>query len=106
MRRLDKPIIAVAVYECDKAFGGPEEGGWWYDTGVLCIGKQFPLPVFVRGEKEARTKAEYMKKHIEFRKLNEGRYEPGSVLCEGYYEVRTFEGELPKYFPETKPRYE
>jgi hypothetical protein len=21
------------VYVCDQAYGGPEEGGWWYDTG-------------------------------------------------------------------------
>ena len=25
----------VALYEVDRAFGGPEEGGWWYDTGEL-----------------------------------------------------------------------
>lgn len=25
----------VAFYEIDRAYGGPEEGGWWYDTGVL-----------------------------------------------------------------------
>jgi hypothetical protein len=27
--------FTVAFYEIDKAFGGNEEGGWWYDTGVL-----------------------------------------------------------------------
>ena len=21
------------VYLIDRAYGGPEEGGWWYDTG-------------------------------------------------------------------------
>lgn len=25
----------VALYELDRAYGGPEEGGWWYDTGDL-----------------------------------------------------------------------
>ena len=24
----------VNVYHVDQAKGGPEEGGWWYDTGV------------------------------------------------------------------------
>lgn len=24
-----------AVWELDRAYGGPEEGGWWYDTRVL-----------------------------------------------------------------------
>jgi hypothetical protein len=30
----------VAVWEIDRAFGGQEEGGWWYDTGDLkqCVG--------------------------------------------------------------------
>jgi hypothetical protein len=31
----------VTVYEYDRAYGGPEEGGWWFDTGepilhVMC----------------------------------------------------------------------
>lgn len=25
----------VAVYEVDRAYGGAEEGGWWYDCGEL-----------------------------------------------------------------------
>lgn len=26
-------IYYVNVYEADRAYGGPEEGGWWYDIG-------------------------------------------------------------------------
>lgn len=26
---------SVGVYETDRSYGGPEEGGWWYDTGSL-----------------------------------------------------------------------
>ena len=25
----------VAFYAVDRAYGGPEEGGWWFDTGEL-----------------------------------------------------------------------
>lgn len=25
----------IAAYEVDRAFGGHEEGGWWFDTGQL-----------------------------------------------------------------------
>ena len=32
-----KPTYVVAVYLCDRAFGGHEEGGWWYQTGILAI---------------------------------------------------------------------
>lgn len=25
----------VNVYELNREYGGPEEGGWWYDTGTV-----------------------------------------------------------------------
>jgi len=31
----------VAVYICDRAYGGPEEGGWWYDCGVPSEGQYY-----------------------------------------------------------------
>lgn len=27
--------FAVAFYEIGLAYGGPEEGGWWYETGEI-----------------------------------------------------------------------
>ena len=27
--------VSVAMYEVGRAYGGPEEGGWWYDVGNL-----------------------------------------------------------------------
>jgi hypothetical protein len=32
----------VNVYEVDRAYGGPEEGGWYYDTGRLVLSRQVP----------------------------------------------------------------
>lgn len=30
----EKPTYwSVAIYETDRSYGGPEEGGWWYTTG-------------------------------------------------------------------------
>lgn len=26
---------SVGVYETGRSYGGPEEGGWWYDTGSM-----------------------------------------------------------------------
>lgn len=34
---LYKARYVVAVYECDREMGGPEEGGWSYETGSLVI---------------------------------------------------------------------
>jgi hypothetical protein len=28
-------MVSVAVYRCDRAFGGPEEGGWYFDAGAV-----------------------------------------------------------------------
>ena len=27
--------FTIAFYEIDRAYGGSEEGGWWFDTGRL-----------------------------------------------------------------------
>ncbi len=32
--------VTVAVYECDRAYGGPEEGGWYYDCGDIIPGTE------------------------------------------------------------------
>ena len=31
----DATFWSVALYETDRRYGGPEEGGWYYDTGSL-----------------------------------------------------------------------
>lgn len=28
-------IVYVGVFSVEQSYGGPEEGGWWYDDGVL-----------------------------------------------------------------------
>ena len=36
----------VAFYEVEQAYGGPEEGGWWYETGGMVA----LIPVHTYGE--------------------------------------------------------
>lgn len=31
---LPSPIVFVNAYLVDRLYGGPEEGGWWYDSGA------------------------------------------------------------------------
>ena len=33
------------IYEVGKAYGGPEEGGWWYSTGEFIFGVKLPSEV-------------------------------------------------------------
>ena len=35
-----KPVY-VSVYETSRAYGGPEEGGWWYTDNTLVESKKF-----------------------------------------------------------------
>ena len=37
----DRIIWYVNIYETNRAYGGPEEGGWYYDTGDLLKTKEF-----------------------------------------------------------------
>lgn len=52
----------VNVYSIDRAYGGPEEGGWWYDTGdvvhtVRCEGSDEDI-VWKRAEQIRRELAD------------------------------------------------
>ena len=38
--RVNKPIY-VSMYEVSRNYGGPEEGGWWYDAYELKSSKKF-----------------------------------------------------------------
>jgi hypothetical protein len=35
-REIEPEFISVAAYTTDRCYGGPEEGGWWYDEGYRC----------------------------------------------------------------------
>lgn len=96
---------AVAVYECNRAYGGPEEGGWYFDCGELETSIP-PIIVSPPTEEAIRQAIATQEDYIRGMNLNEGRYEPNSVLCNGYYEVVTFDGCLPKAFPKNRPHYE
>lgn len=36
-------LTFVNVYEVDRIYGGPEEGGWYYDAGQLITSRQVPV---------------------------------------------------------------
>ena len=87
----------VNVYLQDRAYGGSEEGGWWYDigevkTGILCYGNS-----------EAEEIRNQMKEVCEM--WNEDRYPISSVLSDGQYYVY-IEEEPPKDWPDSFPHYE
>jgi hypothetical protein len=85
----------VNVYIERLAYGGSEEGGWWYTCGEPVESVQ----VFSDEEKTARV-AEMEEKYS-----NEGRRPISSVLSNGEYSVRV-EDHFAETFPRHRPRYE
>jgi len=102
-------IFWVAVYDTDRAFGGREEGGWWFDYGTLVSdGKLYAeiglLPSVHTHLSDARKAQTAMR--LALAPLNEGNPEIGSVLCRGVYAAEIHENELPPFYPAERPQYE
>jgi hypothetical protein len=85
---------SVAVYTAERAYGGPEEGGWWYDCGGLVDpGK---IKVFDNYQEAYDYSQELWKWCLE-----ENKHNKDERLI-----VRDFTEEMPdNYFPETRPYY-
>ncbi len=94
----------VGIYMVDRAPGGPEEGGWFYDVGERYTAFD---PIVCRGNAQCRTAHALAEKYIEDHRMNVGRHDPSSVLCEGWYASWAFDGSVaPEHFPATIPHYE
>ena len=93
----------VGIYDVDRAYGGPEEGGWWYDTGTL----ERDLKVSFTNSALAHVYRRRVQKKLNRTKYNNrGPYSDlGSVLGDGRYQALVFEQELPKVFPIETPYY-
>lgn len=86
----------VVLWFNTRDYGGPEEGGWFYDTGepqkVYAVGPDEDLDAKLG---EVREMAD---------KRNVGRRSLGSVLSTGRYSV-SWENEYPASYPSEVPYY-
>jgi hypothetical protein len=90
----------VAFYEIDRKYGGPEEGGWWYDTGDL-------VRVFHVCKNKSEAYAKAGRANDLLRVLQWNHPSVSSVLYNGgRYEAQVFEDMAPERFPERTPYYE
>lgn len=84
---------SVAVYSVGRQYGGPEEGGWWYDAGSL------ERPGLVRGFEDYDEAEAYLKKLWD-ETPDEDKRGDSRVVVRGYTE------RLPEYhWPRVRPRY-
>lgn len=90
----------VAFYEVDRAYGGSEEGGWWYDTGELVR-----LLALFHSENAAIRAAARANRLLDL--VQRGQPREVSVLyAGGRFRACVFEGQAPAHFPQVRPRYE
>ncbi len=93
----DANYVTVAVYEVTRAYGGPEEGGWWYYEGRLVPGTQRSFLV------EDAPQADVY--HLTL--LHRYREDESWMRYQDVrYHVRVWaEQEAPAKFPSVRPRY-
>jgi hypothetical protein len=84
----------VNVYELDRHYGGPEEGGWWYDSGDPVAAIPF------------RTREEADNEAVELRPSWEDKGERYSMAPQSTDYRVVVEDHFPVAWPEHKPHYE
>ena len=99
--------ISVAIYEIDRAYGGPEEGGWYFDTGVPSEEYAVNTRFFPEeATKDIQAYREVLDALVDKVNEEENRRSPSSVLSNGdYLSVEVHEG-FPTAYPTHKPHYE
>ena len=87
----------VNAYLVDRMYGGPEEGGWWFDAGVPVESIKCTPEEVRRVEVDRKARC---------REWNKSRNsDTGSVLSEGRYEV-CLQDDFARFWPESRPFYE
>lgn len=111
--------VYVNAYLTNRAYGGPEEGGWWYDTGDLLATKPLTLTHPFSGDRYsdfithhdlniddahavALIEIELWKEHEH---LHDEKHDVGSVICDGRLELSLDTGPGQSY-PRERPHYE
>jgi len=103
-------LFWVAIYLVQLEWGGPEEGGWWFEEASLVTAPDIyadlgAMPACRLSEAEAEIVAIEMRPGLAA--LNEGRPALSSTLSRGLYDVRIVRANtLPPCIPDCPPRYE
>lgn len=94
----EQRIRFANAYEVTLGYGGPEEGGWWYDVGTPLASIPVETP---EDEQQARETIERV-----FRPQFVGNRGKASVAPFSSDLVVLIEDEMAKAYPDSKPYYE
>lgn len=90
----------LSFYEIDLGYGGPEEGGWYFETGNLI--RSFKI---LSNKDEASKLCRRANSLLE--KLQKNKREVSSVLYSGErHAVLIHKNKAPDYYPQIKPIYD
>jgi len=99
-QRKELKKLNVALYDCNQAYGGPEEGGWWFNTGEF---------LSIEGTYFNRISAIQAVHALKgyCKRVNEGKPPIDSVMCAGVIQAKIQKGPFAvPYFPARRPHYE
>lgn len=92
----------VTLYLVDRAYGGAEEGGWWFDYGTpvmhsvnRCFDNEVDACEYVASQSVTDILED----------LNADCADINSVNCDGVYRI-LIEDSFPAMFPAQRPHYE
>jgi hypothetical protein len=92
-------VNSIGIYFITRQYGGPEEGGWYYDHYEL-------KHSFFVGNMPREKVSEFLKSLFEWEEsMNEGAPSLGSTQSRGLYSVM-FEEEPGEFETRETPRYE
>ena len=94
----NKSFYHLNEYSTNRVYGGPEEGGWWYDCGryLRCHG------VFTEEALARQALSGLLQAYLPSRQA--GLAKPDSVACTGYPVLRV-EAHEGRDYPATAPCY-
>jgi hypothetical protein len=106
----EQALFWVACYLTSQSYGGPDEGGWWYDEGELVTDPDIyhtlgGTPRSFLTVQEADAYAAELRPKLAL--LNRHRPPKHASTSQGTYEVQVLqEASLPTGFPAMRPHYE
>ena len=89
----------INEYETDKKYGGPEEGGWYFDVGTF-VKCHAVVDSIIQAQMEVAALMGYILDK------QEGIHSPDSVLSEGRWPAIIIQTEPGENYPEETPHYE
>lgn len=76
----------ISVYSTDRSYGGPEEGGWWYNHNEY-LGESIEVPEWDQDNKEVLDKIERARELLKSRHAPDPTYKNGNFAVDDNFMI-------------------